>query len=213
MPTFPVTICTIPVFSLSYSVRLFAEMKYITNKWEGPSWWLITTLRNTVICNSLNALFAIYIYWKLILYVLVLSQWQITGKCIIKRELNSNLSSFLLEIIVQLSSGPSPFQCIPLLPVLPTVLLFLNFFPPGNVILSEDPSSNPASATCCDTWAKELKSFNLSVRICKVGVRITVLQNWHEVRMRYYPGQCFVSWNMACTLALKQPACSCGSPE
>lgn len=114
VPTFPVTICTIPVFSLSHSVRFFAEMKYIANKWEGPYWWLITTFRNTVICNSLNALFAIYIYWKLILYVLVLSQWQITGKCIIKRELNSNLSSFLLEIILQLSSGSSsPFQCIP----------------------------------------------------------------------------------------------------
>lgn len=114
MPTFPVTICTVPVFSWSYSVRFFAEMTYIINKWEGPYWWLITTLRNTVICNSLNALFAIYIYWKLILYVLVLSQWQVTDKCIIKRELNSNLSSFLHEIILQLSCGPSPFQCIPL---------------------------------------------------------------------------------------------------
>lgn len=115
MPTFSVTICTILVFSLSHSVRFFAEMKYMINKWEGPYSWLITTFRNTVICNSLNALFAIYIYWKLILYVLVLSQWQITGKCIIKRELNSNLSSFLLEIILQLSYGlSSPFQCITL---------------------------------------------------------------------------------------------------
>lgn len=107
--------CTIAVFSLGHPVRFFAEMKYMINKWEGPCSWLITTLRNTVICNSLNALFSIYIYWKLILYVLVLSQWQITGKYIIKRELNSNLSSFLLEIILQLSCGPSsPFQWIPL---------------------------------------------------------------------------------------------------
>lgn len=44
-----------------------SEMKNARNKWEGRSWWWITTLRNIVICNSLNALFAIYIYWKLIL--------------------------------------------------------------------------------------------------------------------------------------------------
>lgn len=153
VPTFPATICTIPVFSPSHSVRFFAEMKYITNKWEGPYWWLITTLRNTVICNSLNALFAIYIYWKLILYVLVLSQWQITGKCIIKRELNSNLSSFLLEIILQPSSGQLfsiPVQSS--LPVPTTILLFLNFFPQSNVILSEDPSSNALLPLAVRLW-------------------------------------------------------------
>lgn len=36
MPTFLVTICTILAFSLSHSVRFFAEMKYMINKWEGP---------------------------------------------------------------------------------------------------------------------------------------------------------------------------------
>lgn len=156
-PTFPVTICTILVFSLSRSVRFFAEMKHVINKWEGPYSWLITTLRNTVICNSLNAFFAIYIYWKLILYVLVLSQWQITGKCIIKRELNSNLSSFLLEIILQLSYGPSsPFQCVPLCLFTPLFSLIFEFLSQGNVILSKDPNSNSASIICCETLDKLL---------------------------------------------------------
>lgn len=67
MPSILSTVCSILVFSLSHPLRVSAEMKYVGNKWESPYSGWITALRNIVICNSLNALFAIYIYWKLIL--------------------------------------------------------------------------------------------------------------------------------------------------
>lgn len=67
LPTIPSAVrSSILVFSLSHSAGVFVEMKYVSNNWEGPYSWWITTLRNIVICNSLSALFAIYIYWKLI---------------------------------------------------------------------------------------------------------------------------------------------------
>lgn len=71
------------------------------------------------------------------------------------------------------------------LPLPTIVLLFQNFFPQGNVLSSEDPNANAASAVCkMRLWAESLTAPTLSFLTYKVGATILILQNWREVQVR-----------------------------